>query len=179
MAEKLDSMLAKLGQPSGPAVLKRWLETLGGKDGEKTAAEMAEIPGGNTIELASRDFELEDVSAPADTMADPSARAESRLAPTRVERGAPEAATRPQSPPPELLESEAAFSAPTRIARVRRLLRRTVITTLALVIVLGGGAYFARPYLPARLVRPVETWLRGLPAHLRSGPTGDQVPTRQ
>ncbi len=112
-------------------------------------------------------------------MQDPPARAESRDALTRKERGAtppPEAATRHHSPPPDLLESEAAYAAPTRIARVRRWVRRTVIRTVAVAIVLGGGAYFARPYLPAKLVQPVEAWLRGLPRHLRSAPAGDQVP---
>ena len=170
MADKIDAIVAKLGQQAGPAVLKRWLETLSAKDGEKTPAEMADA-GHNTIELASRDFELEDVSSsPVDTMQDPPAGAESRDALTRKERGAtppPEVATRHHSPPPELLESEAAYGAPTRIARVRRWVRRTVIRTLAVAIVLGGGAYFARPYLPAKLVQPVEVWLRGLPAKLR------------
>jgi len=180
MADKIDSIVAKLGQQAGPAVLKRWLETLGAKDGEKTPAELAEA-GHDTIELASRDFELEDVSSsPAvDTMRDPPAPAESRDALTRKDRGGtppPEVATRHHSPPPELLESEAAFSAPTRIARVRRWVRRKVIATLALAVVLGSGAYFARPYLPASVVRPVETWLRGLPARLRLRPSGAQAP---
>jgi hypothetical protein len=178
MADKIDAILAKLGQQAGPAVLKRWLETLAGKDGEKTPAEMAEAAS-NTIELASRDFELEDVSAPAETVPDPPARAASKTAATRKARGAtpaPEAGTRPQSPPADLLESEAAYGALTRVARVGRWLRRTVITTIVLTFVLAGGAYFARPYLPARLVRPVEGWLRALPGKLRPGSTPDQAP---
>jgi eukaryotic-like serine/threonine-protein kinase len=172
MADKLDAILAKLGQQTGPAAVKRWLDTLGAKDSEKTPAELAEA-GHNTIELASRDFELEDVSSPVDTAQDPPSRAESRHALTRKQRSAtppPELATRHHSPPPELLASEAAFSAPTRIARVGRWVRRKVITTLAVVAVLAGGAYFARPYLPASLVRPVEAWLRAVPAKLRARP---------
>src|SRR4029079_4503834 len=35
MADKIDAILIKLGQPSGPAPLKRWLETLSAKDGGK------------------------------------------------------------------------------------------------------------------------------------------------
>ena len=124
MADKLDAILVKLGQPDGPAALKRWLDTLSAKDGEKTPAEMAEA-GHNTIELGSRDLELQDVSSPVET---------SRIRPRRPSRAirppASAAAARPrrpssppvtQSPPAELLESEAAYAAPTRIARVRPL----------------------------------------------------------
>jgi hypothetical protein len=35
MADKIDAILVKLGQPSGPAPLKRWLETLSARDGAK------------------------------------------------------------------------------------------------------------------------------------------------
>ena len=35
MADRIDAILVKLGQPSGPAPLKRWLETLNARDGAK------------------------------------------------------------------------------------------------------------------------------------------------
>ena len=35
MADRIDAILVKLGQPSGPAPLKRWLETLSARDGAK------------------------------------------------------------------------------------------------------------------------------------------------
>ena len=35
MADRIDTILLKLGQPSGPAPLKRWLETLSARDGAK------------------------------------------------------------------------------------------------------------------------------------------------
>jgi serine/threonine-protein kinase len=159
MADKIDAILAKLGQQTGPAVLKRWLETLRAKDGEETPAELVEAGGNNTIELGSRDFELEDVSAPLETVPDRPARAEP-----------------PGAPDPRALSEGAGLAAPTRAARVGRWLRRTVIATLALAVVLGGGAYFGRSYLPVKLVQPVESWLRGLPAKLRAGSPGDQVP---
>ena len=40
---------------------------------------------------------------------------------------------------------------------------------MLLLILLGGGAYFARPYLPGWLVTPVERWIRGLPSQLGLG----------
>ena len=78
MADRLDAILLKLGQTSGPAVLKRWLETLAGKDGAKPPAELAEAlaaavggrggeGGAGTIQLASQDLELEDVPPSAQT----------------------------------------------------------------------------------------------------------------
>jgi len=59
MADRLDAILLKLGQTSGPAVLKRWLDNLTAKDGAKPPAEA--IGAGDTIQLGSQDLELEDV----------------------------------------------------------------------------------------------------------------------
>jgi serine/threonine-protein kinase len=83
MADRLDAILLKLGQTSGPAGLKRWLETLAGKDGAKPPAELADAlaagvggrgeGGAGTIQLASQDLELEDVPPSAQTPVPPAA----------------------------------------------------------------------------------------------------------
>ena len=64
MADRIDAILLKLGQAGGPAALKRWLENLSAKDGVKAPAEIAEpttVTG--TIQLGTRDLELQDVSS--------------------------------------------------------------------------------------------------------------------
>jgi serine/threonine-protein kinase len=179
MADRIDAILVKLGQPSGQAALKRWLENLTAKDGVKPPAELHESPASTgTIELGSRDLELHDVEPPAPAPEDdPDPRAEPRRAPGRTSATAPsakratagrnavvhEAATRAAPPPADLLEEEVAYAAPTRIARAGRWLRRTTLRALFLLILLAGGAYFARPHLPTWVVHPVESWLRSLP----------------
>ena len=40
---------------------------------------------------------------------------------------------------------------------------------LAVLALLGGGAYFARPYLPPWIVQPAEAWLKSLPSQLGIG----------
>lgn len=66
MADRLDAILMKLGQTAGPSILKRWLDNLSAKDGAKPPAEAAELASiSDTIELGSRDLELEQV-APAE-----------------------------------------------------------------------------------------------------------------
>ena len=69
MADRLDAVLAKLGQPNGPAVLKRWLETLSSRDGLLAPSEVAPAsPQGSaggptgTIDLVSGDFQLTEPS---------------------------------------------------------------------------------------------------------------------
>src|SRR4029079_9898205 len=53
----------KLGQPSGPAPLKRWLETLSARDGDKPPDPTASDPS-IAVSLGSLDLELEEVAAP-------------------------------------------------------------------------------------------------------------------
>ena len=148
----------KLGQHAGPAALKRWLENLSAKDGVSGPADLAEEAGGGTIQLGSRDLELEDVTVPGDAERDAATRQERRLPVPGARR--PEAAPVP---------APTATPVPSPVARVGRWLRRTTLAALVLATVLGAGAYFARPYLPARLVEPVKTWLRALPPPLGSG----------
>jgi serine/threonine-protein kinase len=76
MADRLDAILIKLGQVSGPAALKRWLDALGARDGEQAPGDIAppatETPVG-TIELETGDLELHDTGS--DEVAAPSRRA--------------------------------------------------------------------------------------------------------
>src|SRR3954470_483138 len=68
MADRIDAVLVKLGQPSGPAPLKRWLETLSARDGAKpppVPGAVAVTDPGIAVELGSLDLELEEV-APTD-----------------------------------------------------------------------------------------------------------------
>ena len=173
MADRLDAILVKLGQASGPAAMKRWLDNLQGKDGVKAPAEIvvSEPESSGTIELGSRDLELQDVAPapekPEPVIDDPPNQAEPKRPATRA-RGT-EAATRAQPPPAEVLQAEVAYAAPTRIGQAGRWLRRTIINAMLLLILLGGSAYFARPYLPGWLVAPVERWIRGLPSQLGLG----------
>jgi serine/threonine protein kinase len=69
MADRLDAIMVKLGQPSGPAALKRWLETLTQRDGVLPPGDLkdtpADVPSG-TLQLVSGDLQLQDVSPPED-----------------------------------------------------------------------------------------------------------------
>jgi serine/threonine protein kinase len=177
MADKLDAILVKLAQPSGPAALKRWLETLTTKDGVKTPGETGEAapadPG--TIELGSRDLELQHIAPPGDEPEQRATQAESRRA--RRSSNASEAATRAAPPAAELLAEEAAFGAPTRIAQAGRWLRRKALIALVTLTVLGVGGYFAQPYLPSWLVDSVHDWLRSLPPPIGAGQAEAPRPT--
>jgi serine/threonine-protein kinase len=208
MADRLDVILLKLGQPSGPGALKRWLSALGAKDGVLPPADLAaEAPESvtGTIQLGTRDLELEGLSAakavvpdeavdePASELSDDddayvdltTGTADQDERSTRRERppsrpsapalaaaegAAASEASRARSdvapPPSDLLDAEAMYTAPTRLARIARAVRRTTIGAFVTLIVLGAAGYFARPYLPARVVDPVKTWIQALPARL-------------
>ncbi len=55
MADRIDAILVKLGQPSGPAPLKRWLETLSARDGAKPP--VADAAGGDRSQHRRRSRE--------------------------------------------------------------------------------------------------------------------------
>ena len=182
MADKLDGILVKLGQPSGPAAVKRWLETLSAKDGVKAPAELQEAANQKTgtIELGSADFELQHVQPPPESPDDeperrpPPARPATRAATGKSAR-APvvrdDAATRLDPPAlPLVTFTEPAPSVMVRFGRwLRRLILRTVLAAVLLGAIVGVGGYYARPYLPSWVVHPVETWLRQLPPPLGEG----------
>lgn len=107
MADRIEAILAKLGQPSGPAALKRWLETLSNRDGVRSAAhaeaeERDATERDSAIELVSRDLDLEAVTAldPVDDKA------------TQSER--PREAADGREPP--TAATQAVYNAPTLIA---------------------------------------------------------------
>jgi serine/threonine-protein kinase len=147
MADRIDAILSKLGQQTGPVVLKRWLETLSAKDGVKSPAEVAEAADPSTIELRTRDLELENV------------------APLAAET----APTRHQSPANGRLAADAAPAQPRRGGRVGRWLVRTAMKAMLVAGLLGGGAYVARPYLPQWVVESVKARLRALRATIDDG----------
>ncbi|HEX6240144.1 MAG TPA: hypothetical protein VFZ61_04600, partial [Polyangiales bacterium] len=64
MADRLDKLLIKLGQPTGPSALKRWLDNLSVRDGVLPPSEAGEAPierPAGTVELGSAELELLDV----------------------------------------------------------------------------------------------------------------------
>ena len=234
MADRLDSILLKLGQQSGPAVLKRWLASLGAKDGVLPPAEIAEALGTTgTVQLGTRDLELEGMSreaaaAAVDDSTDDSSmyyaepdgepasedpvevatpkadgRASRPSLPTQTRQADSErstrrepwsafaghgrddededdplakrnsadvsrARTRAAQVASEIIPPESLHTPPRLLARFGRAVRRTTLTALILLVLLGAAAYFARPYLPARLVTPVEAWIAAIPSRLRA-----------
>jgi serine/threonine protein kinase len=61
MADRLDAILVKLGQPGGPAGLKRWLDALSARDGERPPGDLGvdvTDASAGTIELETDDLEL-------------------------------------------------------------------------------------------------------------------------
>ncbi len=186
MADRIDLILAKLGQPSGPAPLKRWLENLVARDGIRSPAhddgETAADPG--PAPAVTRDLELEPVTILEEIDANATVA-------ERPERAPPTGATRPVHGAPTVAAPARAarLAAMTKVppgAAARRkpataqeddgttsLLRRfgrwTGKIALRLVIVaalLTVAAYFALPHLPQRYLQPIETFLRTLPAGL-------------
>jgi len=76
MANRIEAILGKLGQPSGPAALKRWLESLSSRDGIALTPHSPDASSSpdtssslddssSTIEIDTRDLELQDVRSPA------------------------------------------------------------------------------------------------------------------
>jgi hypothetical protein len=181
MADRIDAILVKLGQPSGPAPLKRWLETLSTRDGVKRPpieASAASDPS-IAVELGSLDIELEEVP-PTAVDDGPHTGADTRNlgARTRPEATAHNAPTRQDSGRVALLAradredvlSGHAVTTAGVVVRVKRWVRRTTIRVAVVVVALGGAFYFAHPHLPRWATEPVDGWLRRLPAPLGSGP---------
>jgi serine/threonine protein kinase len=185
MADKIDAILAGLGQPSGPAPLKRWLATLSERDGVKAAADatVEETEVSDVVPLGSHELDLEEISEVVAPPAEP---------PTRPGRR-PTAAERPAEGPtvrrPNIYETPT-VSAATQAARlaggIRSLgtrevaadepdgwldrlgaaARRIAVRTLLILAVVGVAAYVARPYLPAWMTQPLEAWIHDLPLPL-------------
>jgi hypothetical protein len=157
MADRIDAILVKLGQPSGPAPLKRWLETLSAKDGAKPPIiDPAAVSDPSiAVELGSLDLELQQVP------------------PTIVEvdrgTGLETRPLRPDMPLAVLMEKVGdPAPPPPAVVRFKRWLRRMTIRTAVVVVALGGAFYFARPHLPLWAKAPVDNLLRRLSAPFES-----------
>jgi len=166
MADKIDAILLKLGQPSGPAPLKRWLDALSERDGEKPPVPDAGAASDPDIavSLGSMDLELEEVAAPPTAVED--------NADTRFEPTANNAPTRAASPaalrPREVRAAARAEKAATSgvAARFGRWTGRMAIRAAVVLVVLGGAFYFARPHLPAWTKQPIDNLVRRVTGRL-------------
>jgi len=174
MADKIDAILVKLGEPSGPAPLKRWLETLSAKDGAKPPVPVAPPSPDPSIavDLGSMDLELEEVASTA-VEQDRGTGLDTRplRAPPRPEPGAPNAPTWSDPSWAARLKKAARAGVPTGPAgpgRFKRWVRRMTIRAVLIVVALGGAFYFVHPHLPAWAKQPIDNWLRGLTAPLES-----------
>ncbi len=183
MADRVDAILVKLGQPTGPTALKRWLETLSARDGIKSAAH---ADSEETIEVLTGDLELEAVNVD-DAGGEPDAGPDQNAtSPERPPRAAT-AATRPvyaaatvvdaeraaklaamtRVPPGSMREEppdERSAEEPAEPARggVARWARKMALRTFVFLLVLAGAGYFARPHLPPELTAPIQGWLQSL-----------------
>jgi serine/threonine protein kinase len=161
MADKIDAILVKLGQPSGPAPLMRWLEMLTTRDGAKPPLpDAAATDPSIAVNLGSLDLELEDVASTyveedrgtgVDTQhlgPIPGATADVHNLSTRA------------LPP---------ISTFTIAGRFRRWVLRMSIGAALTLAVLGGGFYLLRSHLPAWATQPIDRLLRRLHVPIGSG----------
>jgi serine/threonine-protein kinase len=172
MADRIDAILVKLGQPSGPAPLKRWLEALAARDGAKPPAPAAPATPDPSIaiDLGSLDLELEEV-APTAVEEDRGTGADTRPARTRPEPTAYNAPTRIDVRQTAELAAAArladaadrADTTPGAVLRFKRWVRRMTIRAALILAVLGGASYFAWPHLPAWTKAPIVDWIHRLP----------------
>jgi serine/threonine protein kinase len=172
MADKIDAILVKLGEPSGPAPLKRWLETLSARDGAKPPVPVAPTAPDPSIavDLGSMDLELEEVASTA-VEQDRGTGLDTR--PLRAEPKGPNAPTWSDPSWAARLAKAAGRGAPAGKAvpergGFKRWVRRMAIRAVLIVVAVGGGFYFARPHLPAWATQPIDNWLRSFYAPLES-----------
>jgi serine/threonine-protein kinase len=160
MADRIDAILVKLGHPSGPAPLKRWLETLTARDGAKPpVADAAAVSDPSiAVELGSLDLELQEV------------------APTTIEEdrgtdvGTRRLGARTRPKPIAELAKAAPLDAPAGQAaltpgvalRFKRWVRRMTLRAALILVAAGAAFYLARPHLPAWARQPIDSWLRHL-----------------
>jgi serine/threonine-protein kinase len=159
MADRIDAILVKLGQPSGPAPLKRWLEALSAKDGAKPPViDPAAVSDPSlAVELGSIDLELQQVP-PTIVETDRGTGLETR--PLRPDLPLAMLMEKVGDPPPP----------PGAVVRFKRWVRRVTIRTAVVVVALGAAFYFARPHLPVWAKQPIDNWLRRVHPSLASQP---------
>ncbi len=156
MAKRIDVILVKLGQQSGPGVLKRWLDSLSAKDGVKPP-EVTEASRGGTVELGTEDIELEEVESPAEAAAsEPSGRVTRAAQPRSIGRAA--AVVEGSAP---YAEMEIAAAAPVRRRRRRRPMRLALGSVLVAAL-LGGVGYLSLPWLEAWAAEPIDVLVRSM-----------------
>jgi hypothetical protein len=152
MADRIDTILMKLGQPSGPAPLKRWLEALNARDGAKPppVPDAAAVSDPSiAVDLGSIDLELEEVEEVPATIVE-------------VDRGTgletrPLRGRHPEPAPPDLFGGrDLPPPAPAPAGRFKRWARRMAIRAAVVIVALGGGFYFAWPHLPAWAKQPID-----------------------
>ena len=175
MADRIDAILLKLGQPSGPAPLKRWLETLSARDGAKPPVADAAAATDPSIAVDSRE--------PGPGARGGRARRSSRRigAQASIRVWSAPAPSRPRTARPRVptgreplgwrrtreLDAPADDARPATAgvgARFKRWVRRMTIGVALILVAVGGAAYLAWPHLPARTRQPIDNWLRRLSA---------------
>ena len=163
MADRIDAILVKLGQPSGPAPLKRWLETLSERDGAKPPAPVpaADSERSIAVDLGSSDLELEEVPESAIEEEEPDTRFEltANNAPTRA---VPPATVATKALRPARAAADA--NAPSAVKRFKRWARRMTIRAVLILVPVGAAFYFGWPHVPAWARQPVENLVRRLTA---------------
>jgi eukaryotic-like serine/threonine-protein kinase len=173
MANRIEVILGKLGQPSGPGPLKRWLDTLSARDGVRPPAEVA--PAANdTIEIASSDLELEDVSPPDDD-GDPGKTRQGSSGRARVAQRSRQPSKREEADDiPIFTASSVAPASGHPVAaeravgpRPRRRPLRALLVFVVVMGVLGGGVFVARPYLPSWIRERIDAIIPAVKGVLR------------
>jgi serine/threonine-protein kinase len=160
MADRIDTILLKLGHPSGPAPLKRWLETLSARDGAKPPVADAALPSDPSIavDLGSIDLELEEVEEIAEappTVVDPDRGTGLETRPLRKRHeSAPDLFQGREQP------AVAATGGVTK--RFKRWARRMAIRAAILIVALGSGIYFSWPHLPSWVKQPITKLVSGV-----------------
>ena len=174
MADRIDAILLKMGQPSGPAPLKRWLETLSARDGARppVADAAAATNPSIAVDLGSLDLELEEVAATI-VEGDRGTGVDTRLERAGAEPTAHSAPTRAGGARAAQLARDAELDAPATDgadvtagvgARFMRWVGRMTIRVALILVAVGGAAYLAWPHLPAGTRQPIDNWLRRLSA---------------
>jgi hypothetical protein len=173
MADRIDAILLKLGQPSGPAPLKRWLETLSARDGARppVADAAAATDPSIAVDLGSLDLELEEVAATI-VEEDRGTGVDTHLARPLFE---PAASSRSDGARAAGVAQDAGLDGPAvnraeavalagAGARFIRWVGRMTIRVALVLVAVGGAAYLARPHLPAQIRQPLDNGLRRLGA---------------
>ena len=168
MADRIDAILMKLGQPSGPAPLKRWLEALNARDGATPppVPDPAAVSDPSVaVSLGSIDLELEQVEEAPRTIVEDDRGTGLETRPLRARhRGAG---------PARSVRARRDLPVPARAGpgRFKRWVRRMAIRAAIVLVAFGGAFYFAWPHLPTWAKRPIDSWFHRVSAPFESRPS--------